>query len=89
MLASREWRDLSSSAKVLYICLKHKFVGGNNGEIELHYSELEDMMSSGTISAAFKQLVRMGWVEKTHLGGLYRYRNKYKLTGRHDETLVN
>lgn len=89
-LKSKEWREgLTSSEKVLYIHLKSKYVGTNNGEIELHYSELKDMMAPQTISTAFKGLEEKGWVEKTRRGGLYRYRNLYKLTGKYDQALVN
>ena len=90
MLKSKEWRqELSYSEKILYIHLKYKYVGDNNGEIELHYSELEDFMSPATISKAFKGLLKKGWIEKTKQGGLYRFRNFYKLTGKYDDALVN
>lgn len=88
MLRSKEWRGLSPKAKILYIHLKHKYVGHNNGDIELHYSELKDMMASSTISSAFKELEAKGWITPTKYGGLYRYVNKYKLTGKYDEIIV-
>ena len=80
-----EWRTgLSSSEKIIYLHLKSKFVGHNNGEIVLHYSELLDMFSSATISKALKGLEKKGWMEKTKQGGLYRYTNKYRLTFKYD-----
>lgn len=89
-LKSKEWREgLSSSEKVLYLHLKSKYVGTNNGEIELHYSELKNMMAPSTISHAFRGLEKKGWVEKTRHGGLFRYRNLYKLTGKYDKALAN
>ena len=88
-LASKEWRSLSSTAKVMYLHLKYKYVGHNNGEIELHYSELKDMLASDTISKGFKELQNTGWIERTQYGGLFRYVNKYKLTGKYDNSLLN
>lgn len=88
-IRGKEWRDLSSSAKVVYIHLKYKYVGHNNGDITLHYSELKDMFSSGTISKSFRELEKIGWIERTKIGGLYRYQNQYKLTGKYDNAFVN
>ena len=85
MLKSAEWRTgLTSSEKIVYIHLKYKFVGWNNGDIELHYSELRDFLAPGTIWRAFKGLQAKGWIERTKYGGLRRFVNKYRLTGKHD-----
>ena len=88
-LKGTAWRSLSSTAKVMYLHLKYKYVGHNNGEIELHYSELKDMFASDTIAKGFKELQRTGWVERTQYGGLFRFVNKYKLTGKYDNSLLN
>lgn len=86
MLCSEEWRlGLSPTERDIYIMLKYKFVGTNNGEIILHYSELSDMYSSATIAKAFKGLEAKGWVQRTHYGGMFRYTNKYALTGKYDD----
>jgi len=89
MLKDPAWRrKLSNSAKVLYIHLKHKFVGHNNGEICLHYSELEDLMASATISKAFKELEKKEWIIKERtVGGKYRFSTYYKLTGKYDNSI--
>lgn len=86
MLKRPEWRSgLSHTGKVLYIHLKHKFVGYNNGEICLHYSELTDFMASGTISRAYKELEEKGWiVRERQVGGKYRFTVYYRLTGKYD-----
>lgn len=90
MLKSSEWRTgLTSSEKIVYVHLKGKFTGTNNGEIQLHYSELKDMMAPATISKALKGLVNKGWVEKTQHGGMFRYCCKYRLTGKHDHAFIN
>lgn len=88
-LKSDSWRkNLSSSAKVLYLHIKRKYVGTNNGDIDLHYSEV-DFMASGTISKALKQLEAEEWIERTKRGGLYRFVNKFKLTGKYDNAFIN
>lgn len=82
-----EWKQLSSSAKVLYLILKAKYNGTNNGQIVLHYSELKAVRGFGspaTASRAFKELEKAGWITRDSLGGLYRISNKYGFTGRFD-----
>jgi hypothetical protein len=83
------WRTgLTPSEKILYIHLKHKYVGTNNGEICLHYSEMKDMMSPATIARAFKGLKEKGWIEvAAHLWGRYRFQLHYKLTGKYDTAI--
>ena len=89
MLKSKEWRtELSSSAKVLYIHIKHKYVGSNNGSIRLYYSEMGDMMADGTIARAFQELEEAGWIERVKIGtGRYRWVYDIKLTGKHDSII--
>jgi hypothetical protein len=89
-LRSREWKGLSSAAKILYIHLKGKYNGSNNGEIRLYYSELHDikgLSSDSTISNAFKELEQKEWIKRIKIGGLYRFFNEYKLTGKFDDYL--
>lgn len=89
MLKNPEWRTgLSNSAKILYVHLKHKYVGWNNGEIVLHYSEVMDFMSKSTICRAFKELEEKGWIERMRkIGGEYRFTVQYSLTGNHDPAI--
>lgn len=89
MLKNPAWRSgLGSSAKVLYIHLKYKFVGHNNGEICLHYSELRDFMHPATISRAFQELEEKNWIERARqIGGKYRFTVLYKLTGKYDSAV--
>ena len=69
MLKESAWRTgLSSSAKIVYVHLKYKFVGTNNGEICLHYSELKDFMASATICRAFKELEVKEWIHNEQPG---------------------
>ena len=65
-----EWKQLSPSAKVLYLCIKAKHNGTNNGQILLHYSELREMKgfrSDETISKAFAELEKKGWLQNSYV----------------------
>jgi len=89
-LRSEAWRELIPAAKLFYIHLKGKYNGHNNGEIRLYYSELrgnKGISSPSTISKASEELENKGWIERAKKGGLYRYYNEYKLTGKFDDHL--
>ena len=92
LLYCEEWKRLSPSAKLVYIHLKAKHNGSNNGEICLHYSELKTvrgLSSPSTVSNAFKELEKEGWIKRTRYGGLYRNPNKYGMTGRYDHYITD
>jgi len=87
MLRSEEWKKLSPAAKILYVHLKGKYNGSNNGEIRLYYSELrgiKGLSSDATISKAFRELEEKGWITVLNRGGLFRRINEYGLTGKFD-----
>jgi len=81
LLKDPEWRKLSSSAKVIYIYLRAKFNYKTLQEVSLAYLEVKDMMSSKTISKAFKELQQAGFIEKTKHGGLFGGVCAYKFIG--------
>ncbi len=87
LLHSPEWADLSLASKVLYLQIKAKHTGYNNGDLRLHYSEAERIMSAGTIARRFKELETKGWIERTPVGGKYRWVNDIRLTGKYDKTV--
>ena len=87
---SEQWRSLSPRAKVLYLTLKAKYNGANNGDIRLCYRELKDdagFKSPKSISAALRELEKGEWVERVKRGGLYRYENRFRITGKFDAML--
>ena len=90
ILRGQEWKGLSPAAKVLYIHLKGKYNGMNNGKIRLYYSEMKGVKgcsSPSTISKASKELQNKKWISRTKLGGVFRYFNEYELTGKFDDYL--
>lgn len=90
MIRSKDWKDLTPAAREIYCQLKGKYNGSNNGEIRLYHSELKDikgLKSPSTRCRAFQELENNGWVVRTKLGGLFRYFNEYKLSGKFDDSL--
>jgi len=81
LLKDPVWRGLSNSSKVVYIYMRSKFNTLTLSEVSLAYSEIEDLMSPGTISKSFKELDRKGFIEKTKHGGLYGGVCHYKFIG--------
>ena len=89
-LNCQEWRQLKPGTRDVYAMLKAKYNGHNNGEIHLHYSELRGLTGlkcNKSISRAFRELETKGWIERTKIGGIYRYQNLYRLTGKYDKHL--
>lgn len=83
----KEWRGLSAAAKLLYIHIKAKYNGSNDGKIKVTYAELKGsrgLSSPRTISKAQKELEEEEWIIKTEHGGLYRHYNLFKLTWKYD-----
>jgi hypothetical protein len=69
LLKDPSFRKLRNSSKVLYVYLRSKFNLRTFNEVTLAYSEI-DFMSSRTISAAFKELQKKGFIKKVSYGGL-------------------
>jgi len=87
-----EWKQLSPSAKVLYLYVKAKHNGTNNGLICLHYSEMATVRGFGspsTVAKAFNELVKKGWITKTSKKWLHRTTNRYGLTGKYDDYITD
>ena len=86
LLKDLTWRKLSNAAKVLYIYLRFKFDFKRvNSEVSLPYVEIKDMMSSKTVSRAFKELIKAGFLEKSLQGGLFKGMSRYKFKGQYKD----
>lgn len=85
LLKDAEWRKLSSSAKIIYIYLRAKFNYKTYSDVTLAYSEIKDMLSSRTISKAFKELIKGGWIERVTPGGLFGGVTVYKFIGQYKD----
>jgi len=86
-----EWKGLHPAAKILYLYIKARFNGSNNGEICLSYRWLKGikgLSSPSTISKAFGELEKGNWIRRRSMGGMFRRVNKYELTGTHDSYIT-
>lgn len=81
LLKDPDWRKLSNSSKIIYIYLRAKFNYKTFQEVTLAYSEIKDMLSSKTISNAFKELQAAGFIEKIKQGGLFGGVCAYRFIG--------
>jgi len=93
LLKRHEFWDLSPAARDLYLLLKSRYTGANNGTIRLYYSEIKKLKISGlrgdkVISRAFFELEAEGWILRTKIGGLHRFINEYRLSGKHDQLFL-
>jgi hypothetical protein len=82
LLKSHAWRALSTTARTLYIDLRMKLNGSNNGDISAAMTDLRPYgwTSPATVSKALKELRIAGFIDVTRPGGfpkrsptLYRF----------------
>ena len=86
LLDSPEWLNLSNSAKIAYLYFKSAYVGHNNGEIKLYYSQMRKVLkSSATFSKAIKELENKNLIKTVDQGGLYQRASTYSLTFYYDK----
>ncbi|NRP19899.1 hypothetical protein LPJGGPFB_03157 [Ensifer adhaerens] len=73
LLASAAWRSLSVYSKLLYIEIKRRYNGNNNGDISLSHREAQDLMgcSNKPIPAAFKELEVKGFIKAAERGSFH------------------
>jgi len=85
LLKDPDWRILSNSAKILYVYLRAKFNYKTYSEVSLAYSEMKGVMSSKTMSRAFKELETGGWIKKVKKGGLFGGVSTYNFLGQYKD----
>jgi len=78
MVRSDAWKNLSSTARDVYVLLKSKKVKADDFEVvTLSYNEMEEYIDRHTIKSAIDQLIENGFITITQRGGLHRKRNYY------------
>jgi predicted transcriptional regulator len=72
ILDSMAWRVLSHADVRVYIALRRKLLGSNNGNISAVLSEMKQssVRSSSTLATALHRLEALGLIEKTRQGGI-------------------
>lgn len=73
MAKSRAWRFLSGAALKVFIELRCRYNGGNNGELILSLDEAAEILKLGkaTVSRALVELQEKGFIVKTKQGHWY------------------
>lgn len=73
MLLSPAWLSLRGSAVRLWLLLRTRFTGGNNGRLTLSLEEAAKILNMGkaTVAAAFEDLEAKGFVVCTRRGQWY------------------
>ena len=73
MLSSVAWRSLGGAAVKVYVELRSRFNGGNNGDLSLSMDEAARLlhMSKATVWRAFVELEEKGFIAKTKPGHWY------------------
>ena len=67
LLASAAWQDLKPGPRALYVELKRRFNGGNNGQIFLSHRDAAKALYVGrdTVAGYFSALIEHGFIEVT------------------------
>lgn len=67
VMKTEAWRDLSVGAKCLYLELRRRFNGANNGEIRLSHREAAAALNvhRNTVGRYFRELEEHGFIRKT------------------------
>ncbi len=73
MAQSAAWRSLSGAAVKVWVELRTRFYGGNNGKLYLSLDEAARLLGIGkaTVQRAFKELETKGFIVKTRHGRWY------------------
>ncbi len=73
MVRSDAWRSLSGAAAKVYIELRARYNGANNGDLSLSYREAADYLGLGktSVKRAFDELQGKGFIVKTSQGHWY------------------
>lgn len=72
LVDSNAWRALTHADIRIYLALRRKLLGSNNGNINATLKELKraGISSSSTLSNALHRLEALGFIEKTRQGGI-------------------
>jgi len=77
------WRSLSPWTRLLYIEIRARYSGGNNGDISMSYREAAEILgcSNGPIIAAFRELQERGFIIPVQKGS-FSWKVRFQGSGR-------
>ena len=83
MVEHQSWLDLTPAARCVYIEIRRRFNGMNNGEIHLSCREAAKVAKSSksTASCLFKELIEHGFIKESQKGKFrHRWASTWQLT---------
>ena len=83
MARSAAWRSLRGTSIKVYVELRSRYHGGNNGKLSLSMDEASRLlgMSKSTAKDAFSELIEKGFIKMTKRGSWYgRQASEYAVT---------
>ena len=82
MINSEAFKQLTNASRVSYLLIKAQVKKAGQDEVVFPYSHAEAWMNRHTFSRSIKQLIDLGFIERSSFGGLYRRTNIYRLIER-------
>lgn len=78
MIRSPAYKKLTNAARTSYTLLKLQCCKYGQDEVKFPYRHAGEYMDQHTFGRAIKQLIELGFIEKSFEGGLFRRTNIYK-----------
>jgi len=82
LIDSKAWKELSCYARTVYIEIKRRYNGKNDGNLSYTYREASKIMHRLTFTKALRELVNNGLIDIIRSGGLYKKCNIFGLSDR-------
>lgn len=78
IIDSEAWKSLSSNSQALWLHIRRRYNGYNNGDIPLSCREAGELLniSKNTAGKAFKELLDRGFIKVGSVGG-FRVKKRY------------
>jgi hypothetical protein len=78
MIKHDSFKQLTNAARVAYMLLQAQKTSNGDTEVIFPYTHAEQWMNRHTFSRSIKQLIELGFIERSSFGGLFRRTNQYK-----------
>jgi hypothetical protein len=78
MINHESFKQLTNAARVAYMLLQAQKKTNGDTEVIFPYTHAEQWMNRHTFSRSIKQLIKLGFIERSSFGGLFRRTNQYR-----------
>lgn len=82
MIQSPAYKKLTNASRVAYLLLQAQCNKRKQQDVIFPYSHAAEYMNRHTFARSIKQLVELGFIEKSDFGGLYRRTNVYQFVNK-------